>query len=96
MNDLYTDGLILDVDKQEVTVKVMVICGTCDLPAKASVLNMTLFNGSDSCVTCEQPGTVASQGKGHSRCFSHRLEADRFPLRTEESVRQAMEKGNDK
>ena len=34
MNDLYADGLIMDVDKQEVTVKVMVICGTCDLPGK--------------------------------------------------------------
>jgi len=47
--------------------KVMNICGTCDLPAKASVLNMTLFNGSESCITCEEPGTVVSQGKGHSR-----------------------------
>jgi len=58
---------LIDVEYQEVTVKVMNICGTCDLPAKASVLNMTLFNGSESCITCEEPGTVVSQGKGHSR-----------------------------
>ena len=96
MNDLYANGLTLKVDKQEVTVKVMVICGTCDLPAKASALNMTLFNGADSCITCEEPGIVVKQGKGHSRCFPHRETADRFSLRTEESVRQAMEKGTDK
>lgn len=95
MNDLYTNGLILNVDNEIVTVKVMNICGTCDLPAKASVLNMTLFKGSESCITCEEPGIVVSQGKGHISCFPHRLESERFPLRSNESVREAMEKGSD-
>jgi hypothetical protein len=89
------NGLILNVDNQKVTVKV-ILCGTCHLPAKASVLNMTLFNASASCITCEEPGTVVSQGKGHNWCFPHRLEVDRFPLRSDESVREAMEKGSDK
>ena len=88
------NGLILNVN-QKVTVKV-ILCGTSHLPAKASVLNMTLFNASASWITCEEPGTVVSQGKCHSRCFPHRLEVDRFPLRSDESVREAMEKGSDK
>lgn len=93
MNDLHENGLTIKIKNKDVNVKVMVICGTCDLPAKASVLNMSLFNGSHSCITCEEPGTVVSQGKGHSRCFPHRKDAEKFPLRTEEMVRKAMENG---
>jgi hypothetical protein len=95
-NDLYINGLMLNVDDQEVTLKVMNICGTSDLLTNPSVLNMTLFNGSESCITCEEPGTIVSRGKGHSRCFPHRLEDERFPLRIDESVRKLKEKGTDK
>ena len=98
-NDLYTNGLMLNVDDQEVTVKVMNICGTSDLPTNPSVLNMTLFNGSESCITSEgyeYIGTIVSRGKGHSRCFPHRLEDERFSLRTNESVRKVKEKSTDK
>ena len=98
-NDLYTNGLMLNIDDQEVTVKVMNICGTSDLPTNPSVLNMTLFNGSESCITSEgyeYIGTIVSRGKGHSRCFPHRLEDERFPLRTNESVRKVKEKSTDK
>ena len=86
---------MLNVDDQEVTLKVMNICGTSDLLTNPSVLNMTLFNGSESCITCEEPGTIVSRGKGHSRCFPHRLEDERFPLRNDESVRKTKKRGTD-
>ena len=60
---------------------------------------MTLFNGSESCITSEgyeYIGTIVSRGKGHSRCFPHRLEDERFPLRTDESVRKTKKRGTDK
>ncbi|KAJ8309950.1 hypothetical protein KUTeg_011815, partial [Tegillarca granosa] len=72
INEIYETGITFVLDSEEVVVKLAVLCGTVDLPAKAGVLNMTYFNGAESCITCEEPGKVVKQGKGHSRCFPYR------------------------
>lgn len=43
-NNLYDAGIVVELDNKETSVKVKVICGTYDLPAKAAVLNMTQYN----------------------------------------------------
>ncbi len=73
------------------TVKLGVIGGTLDLPAKAGVLNMTYLNGEQACITCEEPGIVVKQGKGHARSYPNRNSESRAPMRTQASVRHAME-----
>ena len=52
-----------------ITVKGKLLCGTCDLPAKCMVLNMTQFNGKYGCPKCKQGGEVVKVGKGHTRVF---------------------------
>lgn len=90
LNELYDTGLNVNVDLETVCVKLSVICGTADLPAKAAVLNMKQYNGSDSCITCEDPGRTVKQGKGYSRYFPFREEQEKSSLRTEARVRQQM------
>ena len=94
MNRLFQDGVQITVEGNSLTVRLAVICSTLDLPAKASVLNMTMYNGADSCITCGEPGCVVRQGKGHARCFPHRV-TPRAP-RTDESIRTAMQTGSTK
>ncbi|XP_074103995.1 uncharacterized protein LOC141530660 [Cotesia typhae] len=49
------------------TVKAVLLTGTADLPAKAAVLNMILFNGEYGCVDCENPGeTLKLNTGGHT------------------------------
>lgn len=36
--------------------KVIVICGTCDLPAKCMVCNTVQYNGFYGCCKCKTPG----------------------------------------
>ena len=47
----------------------MLLCGTCDLPAKCMVMNMTQFNGKYGCTKCKQEGEVVKTGKGHTQVF---------------------------
>uniref|UniRef100_A0A6V7IHC1 Transposase domain-containing protein n=1 Tax=Bracon brevicornis TaxID=1563983 RepID=A0A6V7IHC1_9HYME len=53
MTHLY-DGENFDVRdlEEQVKVRAIVICGTCDLPAKAIFLNMVQFNGTFGCHKC--------------------------------------------
>ncbi|XP_062618615.1 uncharacterized protein LOC134280215 [Saccostrea cucullata] len=87
-NDLYENGIVLDLDDRETTVKLKVLCGTYDLPAKSSLLNMTQYNGSESCITCEEPGKVVKHGKGHCRSFPYR--ENPYPTRNQETVTMCM------
>ena len=49
--------------------KGLLLCGTCDLPAKCLMMNMAQLNGEHGCIKCKQEGTVISIGKGHGRIF---------------------------
>lgn len=96
-NELYDTGVKIKVENEEtVTVKLSVICGTADLPAKAAVLNMKQYNGSYSCITCEDPGESVKQGKGYSRYFPCRDEGERSSLRTEFNVRNQMDSSTER
>ncbi|VDI77376.1 Hypothetical predicted protein [Mytilus galloprovincialis] len=96
MNDLYDTGITEKLNGEETTVKLKVICGIYDLPAKAAILNMTQYNGSDSCITCEEPGKTVKQGKGTSRCFPYRETAEKYPNRNQAGVKLAMERGTER
>lgn len=89
-NNLYDAGIVVELDNKETSVKVKVICGTYDLPAKAAVLNMTQYNGSESCIACEDPGKVVKQGKGHCRNFPFRENNDKYPERNQDNVSLCM------
>lgn len=55
-----------------VDIKAAVLLGSTDLQGKAYLLNMTQHNGESGCVTCEETGFVAAQGKGHTSCYPYR------------------------
>ncbi|KAJ4929435.1 hypothetical protein JOQ06_005043, partial [Pogonophryne albipinna] len=78
------------VDDQTVTAKLAVLCATVDLPAKAGIMNMTLFNGADACITCKEPGLVVRQGKGHARSYPYREANQRYATRLHVDVLAAM------
>lgn len=96
MNPLYEDGININITGELLNVKLAVVCGIFDLPAKAEVLNMSYFNGAYSCVKCEDPGMTVKQGKGTARSFPCRLQGDRYPYRSHETVLNNMETGNEK
>lgn len=78
--------------EENINVKGILLCGTCDLPAKAMVMNMTQFNGKFGCPKCKQEGTVIQSGKGHTRVFPFDTSCFNGPKRThEEFVRHGDE-----
>lgn len=67
---LYSKGVeVLSPDiKKSFICHAMLLCGTCDLPAKAMVYNMTQFNGQYGCSHCLQSGkqlAVGTRGRVH-------------------------------
>ena len=65
MSKLYFDGTLIDLKGNYgmQTVKFGVFLGSMDLPAECKILNMTQFNASSGCSTCEEPGECVKQGK---------------------------------
>lgn len=96
LNALRERGVDIVVNNVDYNVKVSVLCATLDLPAKASVLCMTQFNGAHACITCEEPGEVVAQGKGHARSYPYRNDQQRHPERKDDDVRVCMEIATDK
>jgi hypothetical protein len=96
INTLTESGLKIEVDGETKTVHLRVLCVTLDLPAKAGVMNMTLFNGQCACITCEEPGIVVTQGRGHSRSYPYRSLDECFPNRFHETVLQNMATATEK
>ena len=68
-----------------VTVKAAVILGSTDLQGKAYLACMTQHNGESGCITCEEPGHIVKQGKGHTRSYPYRNLPEAAPKRTHES-----------
>lgn len=67
--------------------KVLTIAGTCDLPAKAMVLNTVQFNGNYGCMKCEQPGKTEKTGpRGHMHAFPFQHTDPKGPPRTHEKL----------
>ena len=66
---------------RKINVKVLLLCGTCDLPAKCIVLNMNQFKGKHSCIKCSQEGKIVT------RVFPFIKENPFGPLRNHEQVK---------
>ena len=73
LRKLEKEGVNVTVPDEAVgplTSKVVVICGTCDLPAKCLVCNTVQFNGFYGCCKCKSPGrTVKTSARGHMHVF---------------------------
>lgn len=82
ISELYFDGF----NCQGVVMKFGVFLGTVDLQAKGYVANMTMHNGLNGCVTCEEPGQSVRSGGGHSRQYPYRKNEEKFPMRNSDDV----------
>lgn len=63
--------------------------GTCDLPAKCIMLNMTQFNGQFGCGRCKQPGKHVPSGRGFTHVYPYDYEHIDGPKRTHEEAKEA-------
>ena len=81
-------------DTQDVLqVTVHVLCGTCDLPAKALVQNFNQFNGAYGCGFCLQSGkSFLTEKGGNVRVFPFCPNSPDGPPRTKlSSIKDAEE-----
>lgn len=65
-------------------IRAVLLCGTCDLPAKACVCNAVQYNGLFGCFKCLQPGCTVKVGNkgGHVHAFPFNKEDVKGPPRT--------------
>ena len=93
---IYHAGLQIKPDYEElpITVKAAVILGSTDLQGKAYLTCMAQHNGQYGCLTCEEPGVVVKQGKGHTRCYPYRTPAEAVSKCTHESFLRNGLSGN--
>ena len=65
------------------TSKVILLAGSCDLPAKSLMLNSMQFNGMYGCAKCYQPGiTVSTSARGHTHAYPFNIADPTGPKRT--------------
>ena len=100
ISHLYTEGVeMFSPDIQgNFLCRALLFCGTCDLPAKAILYNMTQFNGYFGCTHCLQSGkqlSLGSKSTVHVYPFipSNPTGPDRITEQLENFSRQATEKG---
>ena len=80
LNDIKDNGVHII---NNIYLHATVLCGTCDLPAKATVLNFQSSNAFYGCPKCLQKGEAASTEKsGNVRCFPFQLNNPTGPART--------------
>jgi len=74
----------------------MLLCGTCDLPAKALVYNMKQFNGEFGCPHCLQKGEQISLDSGGTvRIYPYIQGNPTDPLRTGDQTEKHARKATD-
>ncbi|XP_066912244.1 uncharacterized protein [Clytia hemisphaerica] len=74
---------------KDVTIKSMLLCGTFDMPAKASVLNFQQFNSFYGCPKCLQEGKTEKTNKnGNVRCFPFDKANPSGPPRTHSKTKE--------
>lgn len=71
---IHSDGVMFYPNdlKDPICSKLAVLIGCVDLQAKGYIVNMSMHNGEYGCITCEEPGVVTKQGKGHSRSYPYK------------------------
>ena len=88
MKEFESGILCKSPERGEFKCKAYILCGTADLPARSLLCNMVQYNGSFSCIKCEQKGITAKVGKGHAHIFPYQEENPKEPKRTKESILQ--------
>ena len=85
---LETNGVcILKPSGEEITLRAILLCGTCDLPARCLVCNSIQFNGFYGCLRCRQPGKSVRTGKGgHVYVYPFNENDPCGPLRTKTGI----------
>ena len=69
--------------------RAMLLCGTCDLPAKAMAYNMVQYNGYYGCSHCLQSGkTFKTEQRGNVHIYPYIQDNPIGPLRTSEQFHQ--------
>ena len=89
LTTLYSKGVrISSPDIQQTFIcRGMRLCGTCDLPAKTIVYNMTQFNGYYGCSHCKQSGKQLSTGPTRKvHIYPYTNENPLGPLRTNDEM----------
>ena len=73
LSKLETEGIKITIPGETAcsfNSKIIVICGTCDLPAKCMVCNTIQYNGFYGCCKCKTPGrTIKTSARGHMHAF---------------------------
>ncbi len=88
---LETQGIEIKTETERCVLKGFLICGTFDLPARASVCNMNQYNGQYSCIKCEQRGETCKAGKGNVHIYPPQRDNIMGPKRTDASVKACGE-----
>lgn len=87
LRTLEMNGIDIIINDKVENIKAFLICGTADLPAKATALNMVQFNGKYSCSVCLQPGKTEKTGaSGHTHVFPYQQANPTGPNRTRANV----------
>jgi hypothetical protein len=58
------------------TIRLKLSLAVLDLPALASIMEITQYNGKFGCPMCKHPGNVKPRGKGHTMTYPHDQEYD--------------------
>ncbi|XP_066934755.1 uncharacterized protein [Clytia hemisphaerica] len=88
LNTFGVEGEILKTLKGQKKVRVFLLSGIFDAPAKSQFQNITQFNGEYGCSYCLEPGKTVKAGKGHTHCFpfNHNNVNGHAKTRTHESM----------
>ena len=85
LSTLENEGLLIkSSDENYFTTRVILLAGTCDLPAKCLVCNTVQYNGFNGCFKCKQAGQTVKTGKkgGHVHAFPFDFDNPKGPKRT--------------
>ena len=87
-HQLETNGVcILNPSGEEKTLPAILLCGTCDLPARCLVCNSIQFNEFYGCLRCRQPGKSVTTSKGgHVHVYPFNENDPCGPLRTKTGI----------
>lgn len=84
---LETNGIsIVNPSSDEITVRAVLLCGTCDLPARCLVCNSIQFNGFYGCLRCQQARISLRTQKGGHVHVSPNKEDPSGPFRTKAGI----------
>ena len=68
-NSILGKNIRVTIGSENVSIKVIMHTAVFDLPALASVMNHTQYNGKFGCFYCRSPGVSQRVGKGYSRKY---------------------------